>query len=132
VLSGPGGLTAALRQGLAGSDTACTTVSLPLDVGAASEVIPGHLRRAVILRDRYCQFPGCQQPPSVCQVHHLIHREDGGTTSLENCCLLCRFHHLIVIHRWGWELTRNLDGTTTATSPDGRILRSHSPPSQAA
>jgi hypothetical protein len=126
VLSGPGGLAAALRQGLL--ERPFSTYSLPLDVGAGVEVIPGHLRRAVILRDKHCRFPGCLELPSVCHVHHLIHREDGGRTALDNCYLLCRFHHLIVIHRWGWKLTVHPDGTTTATSPTGRTLHSHSPP----
>jgi hypothetical protein len=107
-------------------------VSLPLDAGTAHEVIPGYLRRLIILRDRHCRFPGCWRQPAVCQVHHLIHREDGGPTSLDNCYLVCRFHHLIAIHRWGWKLTANPDGTMTATGPDGRILRSHSPPQLAA
>jgi hypothetical protein len=130
VLSGPAGLAATLRAGLLRQPF--TTISLPLDVGAASEVIPGHLRRAVIARDRHCAFPGCTQPPSVCQVHHLTHREHGGPTALPNLALTCRFHHLTVLHRWGWKLTRNPDGTTTATSPNGHTLHSHSPPSRAA
>jgi 5-methylcytosine-specific restriction endonuclease McrA len=130
VLSGPDGLAALLRQGL--ETHPYTTVSLPLDVGEGGEIIPAHLRRAIIVRDQHCRFPGCFQPPAVCQVHHLIHREDGGPTSLANCALVCRFHHLIVIHRWRWRLTLNPDGTTTATSPDSRILHSHSPPGQAA
>jgi hypothetical protein len=34
-----------------------------------------------------------------------------------------------VIHRWGWTVALNPDGTTTAISPDGtKILRSHGPP----
>jgi hypothetical protein len=41
---------------------------------------------------------------------------------------LCRFHHLIVIHRWEWTIRLNPDGTTTMTSPCGRTLHSHSPP----
>jgi hypothetical protein len=45
---------------------------------------------------------------------------------------VCAFHHLIVIHSWGWTLRLNADGTTTATGPDGRILRDHDPPRQAA
>ena len=45
---------------------------------------------------------------------------------------LCGFHHLTAIHRWGWDLRLNPDGTTTATSPDGRTLRDHDPPGQAA
>jgi hypothetical protein len=90
-------------------------------------------RRAVITRDRHCAFPGCHQPPAACQVHHLIPRSQGGTTSLTNMVLLCSFHHLIMIHRRGWTLTLNTDGTTTATSPDGqRTFHSHSPPTQAA
>jgi hypothetical protein len=49
-----------------------------------------------------------------------------------NCCLLCTFHHLVVVHRWGWTLVLNPDGTTTAASPDGkRILHSHAPPTAA-
>ncbi|HEY1915681.1 MAG TPA: DUF222 domain-containing protein, partial [Streptosporangiaceae bacterium] len=125
VLSGPGGLAAALR---AGPGKPFPTVSLPLDVGAGSEVIPAHLRRAIILRDRHCRFPGCRRKPAVCQVHHLIHREDGGETSLENCALFCRFHHLIAIHRWGWKVRASPDGSITAFGPDGRILRDHAPP----
>jgi hypothetical protein len=40
---------------------------------------------------------------------------------------------LIVIHRWGWDIALNPDGTVTVTSPDGtRVLHSHSPPTQAA
>jgi hypothetical protein len=43
--------------------------------------------------------------------------------------LLCVFHHQVAIHRWGWRLVLNPDGTTTATSPDGqRTFHSHSPP----
>ena len=68
----------------------------------------------------------------MCEVHHLIHWAHGGPTSLGNLILLCRFHHQIAIHRWGWAITRHPDGTTTATAPDGRTLHSHSPPQQAA
>ena len=51
-----------------------------------------------------------------------------GKTSLKDCILLW-FHHQIVIHRWGWTLVLNPDGTTTAWNPDKtKVLRSHSPP----
>jgi hypothetical protein len=46
--------------------------------------------------------------------------------------LLCRFHHLILIHRWDWTIRLNADGTTTMTSPHGRTLHSHGPPPAAA
>lgn len=129
-LSGPGGLAARLRGGLDG--TPVTSVSLPLDVGAASETIPVHLRRLVSARHPHCAFPGCEQPASVCDVHHLVPRADGGATALPNLVSLCSFHHLVAVHRWGWQLRMNPDGTTTATGPDGRILHSHGPPTQAA
>ncbi len=93
--------------------------------------MPPHLRRAVTLRDQHCRFPGCTQPPAVCQIHHLTPRAAGGPTALGNLALLCRFHHLTVIHRWNWTLTCHPDGTTTAVSPDGRTLHSHSPPQRA-
>ena len=136
-VSGPGGLAAALRTGLAGTElslaTPLTSISLPLDIGTGSEAIPVHLRRAVTLRHPHCAFPGCPQPASVCDVHHLIPRAAGGATALPNLVPLCRFHHLIAIHDWGWTLRLNPDATTTATSPDGRrIYHSHSPPGRAA
>jgi hypothetical protein len=54
---------------------------------------------------------------------------DGGPTSLADCVLLCSYHHQIVIHRWGWSLVLNKDGTTTALNPDRtKVLHSHSPP----
>jgi hypothetical protein len=131
LLSGPAGLAAYLRTGMFGGPAA--SVSLPLDIGAATDTIPAHLRRLVIARDRGCRFPGCHQPPMACQPHHIIPRSKGGKTCLTNLLLLCTFHHLIAVHRWGWGIALLPDGTVTATSPiDGRVLRSHGPPSQAA
>jgi uncharacterized protein DUF222/HNH endonuclease len=103
--------------------------SLPLDIGATTPTIPAHLRKAVGLRHRRCAFPGCGQPAHVCDIHHLEPRSRGGPTSLANLVPLCQFHHLTVIHRWGWTLQLHADGSTTATSPDGsRVFHSHSPP----
>jgi hypothetical protein len=129
LLSGPAGLAAQLRAGkLAGPPAA---ISLPLDIGRTSNLVPPHLRRAIARRDRRCRFPGCDRPPRACQVHHLVPWSEGGETSLCNCCLLCPFHHLVVIHRWGWQLTLNPDGTTTAVSPGGHTIHSHAPPAAA-
>ncbi len=131
VLSGPAGLAAFLRTRLPG--TQFPAVSLPLDAGTATGQIPAHLRRAVIARDRHCAFPGCYQPPAACHIHHLRPRAAGGPTTLANCLLLCSFHHLTAVHRWGWTLAPGADGTVTATSPDAtRTLHSHSPPTAAA
>ena len=131
LLSGPRGLAAYLRTRLTPDTVA--SVSLPLDVGAVTETIPVHLRRAVAVRDRHCRFPGCDQPVAACQPHHVIPRAQGGPTCLTNLLLLCSFHHLIAVHRWGWGITLHPDGTVTATSPTGdRTLHSHGPPTPAA
>ncbi len=127
LLSGPAGLAAYLRTQLTGGFF--PSPSLPLDLGEPTEQVPPHLRRAVTKRDRHCSFPGCTAPPVRCHVHHVIPRSQGGPTRLDNLTLLCMFHHLIAVHRWGWTLQLHADGTTTATSPDGRrILHSHGPP----
>ena len=130
LLSGPGGLASVLRTGTLPPPAA--SISLPLDVGTATDTIPPHLRRAVILRDKHCRGPGCQTPASGCQVHHLIPRSQGGPTKLTGLLLLCAFCHLILVHRWGWTITLNPEGTTSFRSPHGRTLHSHSPPSASA
>ncbi|HVT67570.1 MAG TPA: DUF222 domain-containing protein [Trebonia sp.] len=126
-VSGPGGLAAALRTGLL--EHPYGTPSLPLDIGFADS-IPGHIRRAVMLRDRHCAWPGgCDRPASACDVHHIRHKSHGGETSVRNCALLCEFHHETCIHRWGWRVVLHPDGTMEARSPDGRrVLRNHAPP----
>ena len=127
LVSGPAGVAAVLRQGLL--DKPYNTPSLPLDIGY-SDSIPAHIRRAVLLRDRRCAWPQCGRPAVYCDVHHLRHKQDGGETSVENCALVCQFHHDVCIHRRGWQLILHPDGTTEARSPDGRqVLRSHAPPS---
>jgi hypothetical protein len=129
-LSGPAGLAAYLRRGLLTGPEAA--ISLPLDVGAATETIPPHLRRAVISRDKHCRFSGCDRLAAACQVHHIIPRSQGGPTSLSNLLLLCSFHHLIAVHLWGWHIRLNPDGTTTVLSPAGRSTHhSHAPPTAA-
>ena len=103
--------------------------SLPLDIGY-SESIPAGIRNAVTLRDKHCQWAGrCDQPAEACQVHHTRHKANGGSTSVTDCVLLCWFHHQVVIHRWGWTLVLNPDGTTTAWNKDKtKVLHSHGPP----
>jgi hypothetical protein len=130
LLSGPGGLASFLRRGLL--EAKLGGPSLPLDVGW-SENIPAAIRNAVVLRDQHCRFPGgCSQPASACHVHHVKHKARGGKTSVKDCVLLCAFHHLIVIHQWGWTLALNGDGTTTAWNKDRtKVLYSHGPPARA-
>ncbi len=129
LLSGPGGLASFLRRRQLGARLAGP--SLPLDIGYGDNV-PAGIRNAVILRDQHCRFPGCRQPARACHVHHVRHKADGGATSVATCVLLCPFHHLTVIHRWGWTLVLNPDGTTSARNPGRtKVLHSHGPPARA-
>jgi hypothetical protein len=127
LLSGPGGLASFLRRRQLGARLA--RPSLPLDIGY-SETVPAGIRNAVMLRDKHCQWAGrCDQPAGACQVHHTRHKADGGPTSVKDCVLLCWFHHQVAIHRWGWTLIVNPDGTTTAWNKDKtKVLHSHGPP----
>ena len=126
IVSGPGGVASFLRRNLLGKGL--NGPSLPLDVGQTDE-IPAHLRRLVALRDQGCQFPGgCDQPASGCEAHHVVHRQDGGRTSLANLKDFCWWHHHVVLHQMGWKLTVYPDGTSQVTSPGGKVIRSHSPP----
>ena len=129
LLSGPGGLASFLRRRQLGARLAGPSV--PLDVGY-STAIPAGIRHAVILRDRHCRWPGgCDQPAAACQVHHVTHKANGGNTSLKDCVLLCSFHHQVAIHRQGWTLVLNPDGTTTAWNKDkSKVLHSHGPPAR--
>jgi hypothetical protein len=126
VVSGPGGAASFLRRQLLGKGL--NGPSLPLDVGQTDD-IPVHLRRLVALRDQTCQYPGgCDQPAAGCEAHHVVHRADGGRTSLANLKDYCWWHHHVVLHQLGWTLTAHTDGTSQVTSPAGKIIRSHSPP----
>ena len=46
--------------------------------------------------------------------------------------MMCFFHHHVLIHREGWTYRIHPDGTSEATSPSGKIVRSHSPPAATA
>ncbi|MEW2141723.1 DUF222 domain-containing protein [Micromonospora vinacea] len=83
--------------------------SQPLDVGRQRRLIAGPLRRALVLRDRGCAFPGCDRPPRWCDAHHIQHWADGGDTSLANAVLLCGHHHRHV-HRSEWAVRLGGDG----------------------
>lgn len=77
-----------------------------LDIGRASHTVPVAIRRAVIVRDVGCAFPGCPVPGRWCDIHHIRHWADGGPTSLGNCVLLCGHHHRLVHHsRWRIEMS---------------------------
>ncbi|WP_216214963.1 HNH endonuclease signature motif containing protein [Amycolatopsis aidingensis] len=74
-----------------------------LDIGQRTRAVPLAIRRALILRDRGCSFPGCRKKPKQCDAHHVIFWANGGPTALYNLTLLCWFHHNL-IHHTEWEV----------------------------
>jgi 5-methylcytosine-specific restriction protein A len=81
----------------------------PLDVGRATRTIPDGLRRAVAARDRGCAHPGCDRPPTWCEIHHIKEWSRGGETRLDNLVMLCRVHHR-EIHSTDWVVRVAPDG----------------------
>jgi hypothetical protein len=96
-----------------------------LNIGRRARSIPPAIRRALMLRDRGCAFPGCTHTAFL-HGHHIEHWLHGGETSLENLVMLCTFHHHLV-HEGGWTVTSEADGAFTFHSPVGRLLAPTSP-----
>lgn len=99
--------------------------SEPLDVGRQTPVVPAGMRRAVVMRDRNCRFPGCDRPHTWCDAHHVVHWADGGTTATSNLVLLCRRHHGLVHHGFRIQAT---DRGLVFRRPDGTLLEDRAPP----
>lgn len=104
----------------------CDSPAFRVVVGAASEVLdigrttqqwPVGIRRAITLRDEGCVFPGCDRPPSWCDIHHCQPWSNGGATSIDNGALLCRRHHTFV-HQQRWIISVE-DGQSITRKPDG-------------
>jgi hypothetical protein len=98
----------------------------PLDVGRRTRLVTPAQRRALEIRDRGCQFPGCERPLSWCDAHHIRYWADSGTTDLRNLVLLCRHHHTL-IHTHGYTITSN-DHRFRFHRPDGTTIEDRAPP----
>jgi len=85
--------------------------SQPLDVGRRRYRTTSARKRALVVRDRGCVWPGCDRPPGWCQAHHLNEWLRGdGPIDLDNLALLCARHHHDV-HDGGRRLQRDESGT---------------------
>lgn len=99
----------------------------PLDVGRAQRTYTGPQRRAVVARDRHCQYPGCGAPPTLGEVHHVRWwGRDHGPTSVDNGILMCAFHHHTV-HRRTIDIARG-PGGWEFRDRDGRLIGSGGAP----
>ena len=59
---------------------------------AVQDVTPA-TRKVVFARDQHrCRVPGCRSARNL-EVHHIVHREHGGSHEPSNLALLCSGHH---------------------------------------
>lgn len=94
-----------------------------LNVGRAERTYTGVKRRAIVARDRHCQYPDCDAPPALAEVHHTKHWvRDNGATDVHTGCLLC-WHHHAVVHDRAIEIARRADGSWQFTDRHGHPLR---------
>ncbi len=96
-----------------------------LNIGRRARSIPPAIRRALMLRDRGCAFPGCTHTAFL-HGHHVEHWLHGGETSLDNLVMLCTFHHHLV-HEGGWTVTAGADSVFAFHSPAGTLLAPEPP-----
>lgn len=102
---------------------------VPMHVGRTRRLATAAMRRALVVRDGGCVFPGCHRPVEWCDAHHVQPWDQGGETSLDNLVLLCRHHHGVT-HRDGWnfqpdpEAPADDPGWFRWVSPTGRVLTS--------
>jgi hypothetical protein len=79
------------------------------NVERATQTIPPATRRKVLHRDQgRCQVPGCSSHTNL-DVHHVVHREHGGTHEMSNLVTLCEAHHL-AHHEGTLVISRNAAG----------------------
>ena len=90
---------------------------VPLDLGRERRLINGGLRKALVLRDRGCAWPGCDRSPRWCQGHHVRPWSTGGETCLANSVLTCGFHHALLHQDAGWTVQIGPDGHAWFTAP---------------
>ena len=88
-----------------------------LALGRIRRLVSRPQRRALMIRDKMCQYQGCHQTRHL-KAHHLIPWISGGRTDLDNLILLCQWHHTAV-HEGGVTITRDGHGWVFS-KPDGR------------
>jgi hypothetical protein len=93
---------------------------VPIAVGRRTRSVSRRLRRALIARDRTCQYPGCARRGFV-DAHHIVPWTGGGATTLANLCLLCRHHHTFV-HDRDYRIVKLDDGTFVFFEPSGTMV----------
>jgi hypothetical protein len=90
--------------------------STVIDVGREKRVISPAQRKALIVRDKGCRWPGCDRTATWSEGHHLKYWMKGGGGDLPNLVLLCGRHHWMV-HEGKWQLVKTDEGHFLAIPP---------------
>jgi len=86
-----------------------------LAVGGRSPGLSPKLRRAVLLRDAQCRYPGCGRRRGL-EAHHLVPRSQGGRDEIANLACVCPAHHRLLVPHGHHALVGN------PNQPDGLHL----------
>ncbi|MDV6305925.1 DUF222 domain-containing protein [Gordonia amicalis] len=86
------------------------------------------LIRALFLRDRCCQTPGCERTRHL-HAHHVVFWSAGGETELDNLILLCGSCHR-ALHRGEFSITGHGSQRFSFHGPGGSVIEV-SPPTRA-
>jgi hypothetical protein len=96
----------------------------PMRLGRSQRTHSTAQRIAIAARDGGCVIPGCDRPPSWCEVHHPDEWCAGGHTDLDNGVMLCRHHHRW-LHDTGGRIRLAADPPPRVTfelvSPEGVV-----------
>jgi hypothetical protein len=91
-----------------------------LNLGRKHRVVSPQLKKALLVRDRSCRFPGCTHEKYL-DAHHVEHWADGGETNLENTLLLCDSHHRL-LHEGAYAIKKNFAGDWYVRNSGGGVV----------
>jgi hypothetical protein len=81
------------------------TEGSPLDLGREHRLFQPAQRLALNATQGGCVWPGCEKPPSFCEIHHIDEWSANGKTDVLDGVLLCKHHH-VLLHSNGWKIHR--------------------------
>jgi hypothetical protein len=120
-IAGVGSVEAATAQRLACDNSLLGAVvdkhGKVLALGRTRRLVSKAQRRALLIRDRMCRYPGCHSTRHV-RAHNVVPWILGGRTDLDNLILLCQWHHTAV-HEGGVTISPESD-RWVFTKPDGQ------------
>jgi len=113
----------------AAQEIACTAMLTPilrdrwgvvLDLGRERRSTSVAQRRALEAMYATCFMTGCEVAVTDCQVHHVVHWKEGGSTDLNNLVPICQQHHHL-IHTTRAKMSIDAQRRITVISSLGEI-----------